>query len=137
LFQHHRWKAVVSKYSPLSERLKSLPGKEWKTTFGEIERLIGGRLPPVARKHRAWWSNNPVNSAITKAWLEAGFRTEQVSLSAETLVFRKREPDAESRRAGKPSGSLYGGLRGTVRLGASVELTEPTGEAWNASDGRL
>ena len=137
----------MSKYAPLAERLKSLPGKEWQTTFGEIERLIGGPLPPVARRHRAWWSNNADNSAMTRAWLGAGFRTERVSMEEETLVFRKAEPNAPEgtspgRRSRKGTPALggrspIGGLRGTVRMQVQVDLTEPTGEAWSAERGWL
>ena len=31
-------------------------------TFAEIERVIGTKLPPSARRHRAWWSNNRDNN---------------------------------------------------------------------------
>jgi len=138
---------TMSKYAPLAEHLRFLPENEWKTTFSEIERLIGDRLPPVARRHRAWWSNNAANSAMTRAWLGAGFRTERVSMEGETLVFRKIEPSARdgmgagqwSRKEPRAPGtrSPFGGLQGTVRVQVDIELTEPTGELWNAERGQL
>ncbi len=79
----------MSKFEPLTAFLSSLPTSERRVTFGEIERILGFKLPPSARRHRPWWSNNPDNSAITKAWLAAGFRTEQVDMAGESLVFRK------------------------------------------------
>jgi hypothetical protein len=137
----------MSKYAPLAEHLKSMPSKEWHTTFSEIERLIGGRLPPVARRHRAWWSNNADNSAMTRAWLGAGFRTERVSMEGEMLVFRKVEQsapegknaDRQTRKAAHASAarSPFGGLKGTVRVQVDLDLTEAIGEHWNAERGRL
>jgi len=138
---------TMSKYAPLAEHLRFLPENEWKTTFSEIERLIGDRLPPVARRHRAWWSNNAANSAMTRAWLGAGFRTERVNMEGEMLVFRKvergvpegRDADRHTRKAPHASGarSPVGGLKGTVRVQVDVDLTEATGVHWNAARGRL
>jgi hypothetical protein len=103
--------------------------------FTDIETLIGRTLPPSARRHRPWWSNNASNHVNTKAWLDAGYKTERVDLSAERLVFRK----VDSRDSGKssvieddPLAGLYGGLKGTVRLRLDVDLTLPVGEIWDA-----
>ena len=62
----------MAKYEPLRVFLSHRAEDEVPMTFHEIEGLIGAPLPPVAFKHRAWWSNNPSNSVITSAWLEAG-----------------------------------------------------------------
>jgi hypothetical protein len=35
----------------------------------EIERMVGFELPRSAPEYRAWRSNNPANSVMTKAWL--------------------------------------------------------------------
>ncbi|MDD9798062.1 MAG: hypothetical protein OXT03_02985 [Alphaproteobacteria bacterium] len=58
-------------------------------SFREIERVLGFSLPPSAYTHREWWSNNPSNNTLTKAWLNAGYRTEQVDMKAQKLVFRR------------------------------------------------
>jgi hypothetical protein len=58
-------------------------------SFSEIEAIIGSSLPPSSRRHRAWWSNNPSNSVITFSWLNAGYRTADVDMGSERLVFRR------------------------------------------------
>ena len=70
----------MGKYEPLTEFLRMQAGNEVEMTFAQIERVIGSKLPPKAQKHRAWWSNNSSNNVMTKAWLEAGFRSEKVDM---------------------------------------------------------
>jgi len=106
--------------------------------FSDIERVIGAKLPPSAAHNRAYWSNNAANSVLTKAWLAAGFRSEQVDLAARTLVFRRMEErvmenangfaealgapfEGEGSTTKKPS--MFGCLAGTVVI--NCDLTEP------------
>ena len=65
------------------------PEQEWCTTFGEIEAILGFRLPDSARLHRPWWSNSKKGNGHSHAlaWQAAGWRTRKVDLEAETLVF--------------------------------------------------
>ena len=78
-------------YKKLYTHLCGLQVKEWKTTFGEIESIIGFRLPEWARRDRGWWANKrPVNGLlITPLWIEAGWKTAEVDMGSETLVFVK------------------------------------------------
>ena len=135
----------MSKYNALKEFLLKQDISEIPMKFDEIERLIGSKLPKSARTHRAWWSNNPSNSVITKEWLEAGFKSERVDMAAERLVFRrvgKRSATSGSKSYGRPTQSefsesaaeiswgttdhpLYGALKGTVRIMPGTDLTEP------------
>ena len=130
----------MSKFEPLTRHLSRVPASEYRTTFAEVERILGFKLPPSARRHRPWWSNNPDNSAMTKAWLAAGFRTEQVDMAGERLVFRRASE--QDNRAPKPRPrddvkTLFGALKGTVRIGAGVDLTDPSGEVWDAEQERF
>lgn len=129
----------MSKYEPLTKQLSSLRYEEWRTTFAGLERLLGFRLPKSARSHRAWWSNNDSNSVMTRAWLAAGWRTEQVDMERETLVFRKAKPrggsDARQSAAASDNASrptLFGALAGTVSVPSVIDLTRPTDEVWDA-----
>ena len=61
-------------------------------TFEDIEEVLGAKLPPSARKHRAWWSNNPTNSPMTLAWRAGGYESARVDMEKGNLVFRKVGP---------------------------------------------
>lgn len=79
----------MSTYAKLSDVLAVRTGSSWKVSFPDLERLIGAKLPASAFKYPAWWSNNPSNNAMTKIWLKAGWRTEQVDVPGQTVVFRR------------------------------------------------
>jgi len=87
----------MSKYYPLQTHLKELQGSQLPMTFSEVERVLGFPLPPSARSHPAWWSNNRGTNVAVKAWRDAGWRTSRVSLSEERVTFvRDHEADAVS-----------------------------------------
>ena len=58
----------MTKYAPLTRYLQSKPETRLPLTFAELERLLGFPLPPSARKHRAWWANNPASHVNAAAW---------------------------------------------------------------------
>jgi len=129
----------MGKYEPLAQFLRKQHADEVRLTFGDIERIVGTKLPPSAHKQRAWWSNNPDNSVMTKVWLAAGFRSEQVDLEARKLVLR-RAPKSSAERASKtdrgPSAAgnrrhpLFGALKGLVRVMPGTDLTKPADPDW-------
>ena len=86
--------AARGKYAPLYRHLLSARSKpEWRTTFGELEAILGFRLPDSARLHRPWWSNSKKSSGHSHAlaWQAAGWRTRTVDVEAETLVFERAD----------------------------------------------
>src|SRR3954471_8614018 len=97
----------MSKYHLLGKFLQEQANSEVPMSFAEIEQITGVKLPPKAALQRAWWSNNPSNNVMTKIWLDAGFRTEQVDLHAKKLVLNRwgapkwgfREPQHEFKQA--------------------------------------
>ncbi len=82
--------AAHGKYRRLFMRLRSQPGREWRTTFKEIEEILGFHLPMSARLYRPWWANQKNGSGHSHAlaWTAAGWKTAEVDMEAETLVFR-------------------------------------------------
>jgi hypothetical protein len=124
----------MGKYTRLGEFLRGQLGKEVAMTFSEIERVIGGKLPPSSPQYPAWWSNNPSNNVMTKVWLGAGFRTEQVDVKSRKIVFRRVEEgrtEASSRPAVKGDRHpLFGALKGLVRIAPGIDLTEPADPDW-------
>jgi hypothetical protein len=128
---------AVTKYEPLTKYLKAKDQSYISVQFSEIEALLGMSLPRSAYAHRAWWSNNPNNNVMTKAWLAAGYRTEQVDLERRRLVFRraaKTEAAAAPMTGSIPLRSghhpLLGSLKGTVRIEADFDLTQPADPGW-------
>lgn len=128
----------TTKYAPLADYLRNTGLRHVPMTFAEIERLCAAPLPPSARRHRAWWSNNPSNSVITHAWLDAGYVSADVDMAGERLVFRRREGaaptsppptrddtpgPAASRQGDHP---LWGALTGTLHIRPQTDLTAPT-----------
>ena len=132
----------MGKYEPLTEFLQKQPGGEVRMSFAQIERVVGFKLPPVAQRLRAWWSNSPTNNVMTRAWLDAGFRSEQVDMAARKLVFRKgaasfasdAAPPLAAKNAAKRKNigehPLFERIRGTAHVPEGVDLTEPADPDW-------
>src|SRR5579871_5377483 len=93
----------VSRYEPLRRYLERTAAPEIRMTFAEIERVLGFHLPAASGKHRAWWSNNPDNNVMTKEWLAAGYKTEQVDMKRRKLVFRRASPMPATDQAAEKS----------------------------------
>lgn len=132
----------MGKYEPLTSYLADRETAEVPLTFAEIERIIGAPLPP-SKQYPAWWSNNPSNNVMTRAWLQAGFQTERVDVARERLVFRRVRSSRTALRppgATPPSGAgllerIRSSVGGTVTIPPGVDVTEPTGEVWDAEQG--
>jgi hypothetical protein len=120
----------MGKYEPLAQFLRKQQTHEVWLTFGEIERIVGAKLPPSARKQRAWWSNNPDNSVMTKVWLAAGFRSEQVDMAARKLVFRRAPDHPPSSPMERGRHPLLGALKGLVQIMPGTDLAEPADPEW-------
>ena len=121
----------MSKYSGLGEYLQRQPRDLVPLTFGEIEKITGSKLPASSR-YRAWWSNNDFNSVLTKVWLNAGFKSEQVDMKARKLVFRRVRKAKPVATAGsdEPFHPAYGFMKGLVRIMPGTDLTRPADPDW-------
>ena len=124
----------MAKYDALGDYLKRQHREMVPLTFSEIEKITGTRLPPSARRHRPWWSNNPHNSVMTKVWLEAGFTSEQVDMTKRKLVFRRthkaKASEAHETGGEKPFHPLYGHMAGLIRIMPGTDLTQPADPDW-------
>lgn len=125
----------MGKYVNLGEYLRGQKNTSVPMTFAEVERVIGHKLPRSSR-YPAWWSNNPSNNVMTRVWLEAGFKTEQVDIEGRKLVFRRVKTSSETPapksksapKAGLPP--FYGALKGLIQIAPGVDLTEPADPDW-------
>lgn len=133
----------MSKYDPLGHFLAASRFNEVPMTFAEIERVLGFPLPEKSKQIRAWWSNNADNSVLTKVWLEAGFRSEQVDMEGQKLVFRRTTPTnrltEQGARFSEPSETeskqprrhpAFGALKDVTWIAPGVDLTEPADPEW-------
>ncbi|HWK94845.1 MAG TPA: hypothetical protein VNR39_05435 [Pseudolabrys sp.] len=121
----------MSKYEPLPQFLSSVGGAAHRLRFGEIERILGFKLPKSAYEHEAWWSNNATGHSHARAWLKFGWRTESVDLASRKVTFSRAQA------APKPDSDPWGCMAGTITVMPGVDLTMPTDERWNAEEGRL
>lgn len=76
------------KYYKLENYLIQSEDSVLTLSFSEIEKILGFALPPSAYEHPAPWSNSNSHS-IALAWLNAGYNAEQLSLTRQTIVFKR------------------------------------------------
>lgn len=122
----------MSLYAPLGNFLDRAKGGSVRLTFEDVEQIIRRGLPQSAYRHREWWSNNPTGHSHARSWVEAGWRTENVDLENRVLVFSRKDHAAEPPKARRVS-DPFGALRGSVLIAPGIDLTEPTGEEWEAA----
>jgi hypothetical protein len=117
----------MSKYEPLTAFLKQANSRDIRLSFAEIEEVIGFSLPS-SKQYAAWWSNSASNNTMTKAWLAAGYKTEQVDVAGEKVTFHSEvAPSPASSAAGAiPRSPLFGSMKGTTFVMPGVDLTAPT-----------
>ncbi|MCP4380706.1 MAG: hypothetical protein GY798_04675 [Hyphomicrobiales bacterium] len=133
----------MSKYEPLRNFLQNSTATELPVTFSEIEGILGFRLP-ASQNIRAWWSNNADNNVMTKEWLAAGFKTEQVDIEGQKLVFKRVRTEPQSprdasglqttHRVDKSNQDrrhpLIGWLKGMTTIAPGTDLTAPADPDW-------
>jgi hypothetical protein len=141
----------MSKYDPLTSFLQSRNGREVRVSFAEIEAILGFNLPTKSKSIRAWWSNNPSNNVMTKAWLAAGYKSAHVDIAGEKLSFvadsqvggftEMKQSDFTTTAPSQPvkttAGSkvpyrhpAWGALKGMITIPEGVDLTEPSYPDW-------
>jgi len=130
----------MGKYSPLRSYLMSQIGERVPMSFGDIEELLGEKLP-ASKQYPAWWSNNPSNNPMTKEWLAAGFQTESVNVAGENLVFRRAKGHSIGRKGFADSAQaeineapsrhpIFGCMKGTLTIRPGLDLTAPADADW-------
>ncbi len=77
------------KYRFLTSYLRDSNAFSIRLTFAEIEEIIQTKLADSAKKHKEFWANSTSHS-IAKSWLSANYRTVEINLEQEFVVFEKR-----------------------------------------------
>jgi len=136
----------MSKYYSLAADFAARTDTNWTATFAEIERILGFRLPASARTYSAWWANSRDMHIQHYAWLDNGWRSEDLNLTAERITFRRdaqpATPRGRSTRQGpadRPHApTLYNFSSVPRRLTGSFSMTwQPIGAISLDQDGRL
>ena len=96
-----RQMAARGKYQRLYEYLCGLVTQEWRTSFREIEAIIGFELPASARLYRPWWANQRGSNGHSQAlaWNAAGWETAEVDMEAETLLLKRKRTENAPKRS--------------------------------------
>ena len=82
---------VPVEYLPLHKYLDNRYADTVVLTFGEIEDLLGSKLPDLARQQDEWWANDGVDgtpSPQSLSWTQAS-RTAEPNLRARTVWFTR------------------------------------------------
>lgn len=77
-----------NKYRYLTAYLRDSGLSPTRLSFGEIEKILGFTLPPSAYQYREFWANTKSHS-IALSWMCEGYRTTEVSLDDQYVVFEK------------------------------------------------
>lgn len=80
----------MSKYEPLRRFLADHRDGEWRATFADVEEVLGFKLCASARKRREWWANSTSRTEAKYGWLAAGWKTTDVDMGGERLVFLRQ-----------------------------------------------
>jgi hypothetical protein len=79
---------TVSRYGPLRDYLVANAGNVVSLGFRDIERIIGCRLPPSARRYAHWWANDRTGNHVqAHAWLSADRKVVHLDLIDERVKF--------------------------------------------------
>ena len=119
------------KYLPIADFLGAQEKGRVRLGFSDVENILGAPLPKSAAEYQAWWANDPGHSQA-KAWMEAGWQTENLNLSGQTVEFVRAARRSQPTPLEAPPSDPWGALAGTVTIHDPASLTQPTGEAWDA-----
>ena len=104
----------MAKYAPLLALLQAQPPEklELHLTFAQIEEVLGRRLPPSARQHRAWWGNDR-RQVQGRGWLGISWKTRRVNIQKEEVVFWRSDTPVtvERSNAARQSGETASGVK--------------------------
>ena len=78
------------KYRYLSKYIQDSEKFTVRLSFEQIEDILQFQLPDSARKHKEFWANTTSHS-IALSWLSVGYKTVEVNLEQEYVVFEKSE----------------------------------------------
>jgi hypothetical protein len=124
------------KYSALRAFLSDRSEPRIRMSFKEVAEAAKVKLPASAFRYPQWWQNDAEHHVQARAWMEAGYKTENVDLGAKSVEFvRTATPVRGVREMSesyhkKPAvpykvHPAYGALKGTFAIDPNWDLTNP------------
>jgi hypothetical protein len=107
--------AVLSKYEPFGDYLNRQKAGKIRLSFSQIEKILGDKLP-ASKRYPAWWSNNTFNSVMTKIWLHAGWKSQEVDTENEEVSFVRVTSSTSHATDNKPDTRSPNGAPGRIDL---------------------
>jgi hypothetical protein len=137
------------KYATLRAFLSERSEPRIRMSFKEVAAAAKVKLPASAYRYPQWWQNDAEHHVQARAWIEAGYKTENVDLDAQRVEFVRtgtpmhgvREMQTAYNREPSPPYKVhpaYGALKGTFTIDPSWDLTNPVFDEdemteWDAS----
>jgi hypothetical protein len=78
----------MSKYTPLENYLQSVQKNKITLTFKEVAEILNSDLPASAFEYPQWWENDSYH-VQSKAWKNAGWKTEPADIHKKIATFVK------------------------------------------------
>jgi len=124
------------KYAILSAFLSARSEPRISMSFAEVAAAAKVKLPASAYRYPQWWQNDAEHHVQAKAWIEAGYRTQNVDLDAQRVEFvRGAAPTRGVREMQEPYGEkpglpvekhpMIGAMKGTFTIAPGWDLTRP------------
>jgi hypothetical protein len=125
------------KYATLRAFLSARSEARIAMSFAEVAAVAKVKLPSSAFRYPQWWQNDAEHHVQARAWIEAGYKTENVDLGAQSVEFVRVQAPARGVRemqkeyGHKPNPPVkvhpaYGALKGTFTIDPSWDLTKPS-----------
>jgi len=131
-------KKLGTKYSPLSRYLlrRALFTDRVVLPFAEIEGIIGDNMPFGAVRDAEWWVNTR-GSAQGRAWMDVGWKVQDVDLNQRTVTFiRVAENKVKTEKRSKKSTSTTFAKK-TFRLSRPKRRVPPSKTRLSRAQARL